>query len=85
MAESDTSTVQVTYMELRDSPPSPAYAGPERIAREHLALGEYLTLYRNVGESVRWDQRLRMPEAQLQALLDSEYAARVRHSDNADR
>jgi len=60
-------------MELRDSPPSPAYAGPERIARERLALGEYLALYRNVGESVRWDQRLRMPEAQLQALLDSEY------------
>jgi GNAT superfamily N-acetyltransferase len=60
-------------MELRDSPPSTAHAGPERIARERLALGEYLALYRNVGEPVRWDQRLRMAEAQLQALLDSEH------------
>ena len=67
------STLRVTYMELRDPPPSPVYARSERIARERLALGEYLALYRSVGESVGWDQRLRMPEAQLQALLDSEY------------
>jgi GNAT superfamily N-acetyltransferase len=58
-------------MELRE-PPSPAAqrTGPERIEREHLSLGEYLTLYRKVGEPLRWDQRLLMPEAELRALLE---------------
>src|ERR1700730_12666959 len=71
MDESDASIVRVTYLELRDPPaPSTPRSGPERIAREHLALGEYLAIYRNVGESLRWDQRLRMPEAELAALLE---------------
>jgi len=71
MNESNTATVQVTYMELLESPaPAIERCGVERIAREHLSLSDYLTLYRNVGESLRWDQRLRMPEAELRALLD---------------
>ena len=71
MDESDASIVRVTYLELREPPaPSTPRSGPERIAREHLALGEYLALYRSVGESLRWDQRLRMPEEDLAALLE---------------
>jgi ribosomal protein S18 acetylase RimI-like enzyme len=71
MDEPDTSILRVTYLELCESPapPTPRF-GPERIAREQLALGEYLALYRNVGESLRWDQRLRMSEADLAALLE---------------
>jgi ribosomal protein S18 acetylase RimI-like enzyme len=71
MDESDASIVRVTYLELRGPPaPSNPRSGPERVAREHLALGEYLALYRNVGESLRWDQRLLMPKAELAALLE---------------
>jgi ribosomal protein S18 acetylase RimI-like enzyme len=70
MDEFDTSILRVTYMELCSSPPSPPERlGSECIAREHLPPHEYLTLYRNVGESMRWDQRLKMPEMQLRALL----------------
>jgi hypothetical protein len=58
-------------MELCESPAPPIERrGVERIARERLSLAEYLTLYRNVGEPLRWDQRLQMPEAELGALLD---------------
>lgn len=71
MDEPDASILRVTYLELRE-PPAPAATrfGPEHIAREHLPLGDYLALYRNVGEPLRWDQRLRMPEADLAALLE---------------
>jgi len=58
-------------MELRDSPPPPTQRlGAERITRETLSNSEYLAIYRAVGEPLRWDQRLLMPEAQLGALLD---------------
>jgi GNAT superfamily N-acetyltransferase len=68
----DTPLVRVTYMELRDSPPLPTQrCGPEYIGRERLSLQTYLTLYRSVGGPLRWDQRLLMPQAQLDALLDS--------------
>ncbi len=71
MDEPDTPILRVTYLELRESPAPPAARlGPERIAREPLAPGEYLALYRGVGEPLRWDQRLRMPEAELAALLE---------------
>jgi GNAT superfamily N-acetyltransferase len=67
----DNSVVRVTYMEARQPPPPPApRSGPERIAREHPSLDEYLTLYRNVGEPLRWDQRLLMPEEELRSLLN---------------
>jgi ribosomal protein S18 acetylase RimI-like enzyme len=72
MDEPDASILRVTYLELREPPASaPARFGPERIAREQLALAEYLAVYRNVGEPLRWDQRLRMSEADLTALLES--------------
>jgi GNAT superfamily N-acetyltransferase len=71
MDERNTSTLQVTYMELRESPaPSSHWPGLERVSREQLSLGDYLALYRDVGDSLRWDQRLRMPESQLRALLE---------------
>jgi GNAT superfamily N-acetyltransferase len=71
MNEPSTATLQVTYMELRGSPAPPIdQCGSERIAREHLSLRDYLTLYRNVGEPLRWDQRLLMPECELRALLE---------------
>jgi ribosomal protein S18 acetylase RimI-like enzyme len=72
MDEPDASILRVSYLELREPPaPAAARSGPERIARERLALGEYLALYRSVGEALHWDQRLRMPEADLVALLES--------------
>lgn len=68
----DPATVEVSYLELRASPTAPAAApGPERIAVEALGLEDYLALYRQVGAQVRWDQRLRMPAAELAALLGS--------------
>jgi GNAT superfamily N-acetyltransferase len=84
MDEPDTSILRVTYLELRESPVSPTPRfGPERIAREQLALEEYLALYRRVGEPLHWDQRLRMLEADLAALLEggslNVYVLRDRH------
>ena len=70
MVEPDTSTLRVTYMELSRSPPLPIQRhGPECIAREPLLPPEYLALYKSVGASLRWDQRLLMPETELAALL----------------
>ena len=63
-------TITVRYLELRRAP---AHAidgsGAQRIALEQLARSDYLALYRRVGESVRWDQRLRMRASDLDALL----------------
>jgi GNAT superfamily N-acetyltransferase len=64
--------LKVTYMELREPPLRPAErAGPERITLERPSLQDYLALYRRVGAPLRWDQRLRMPEKELAALLNS--------------
>lgn len=69
----DPQTVQVTYLELRCAPgAAPARRGSERVAVEKLALEAYLAIYQRVGGPVRWDQRLRMPADDLQALLRSE-------------
>jgi|SRR5579859_1516388 len=58
-------------MELRESPTPPIErCGGERIALERLSRDEYLTLYRSVGEPLRWDQRLQMPATDLKELLD---------------
>lgn len=63
--------LRVTYMQLSEMPPSPARnAGPEHINLERPTRLPYLALYRQVGESLHWDQRLRMPEAELDALLN---------------
>lgn len=73
MNERDTEILRVTYMELCEAPvPTGLRAGPERIARERLNRTTYLDLYKKVGGPVRWDQRVRMPDAELVALLEGE-------------
>lgn len=69
-------TVRVSYLELTQSPaPARARPGEERISRERLRVSEYLELYGRIGESLRWDQRLKMPRAELLHLLVSERSA----------
>jgi ribosomal protein S18 acetylase RimI-like enzyme len=66
-------TLRVSYMELTEPPASiPTRPGEGRIARENLPLAEYLDLYRRVGETVGWDQRLKMPPSELIELLESQ-------------
>ena len=86
MDDPDNPFLRVTYMELRDLPPPPAQRpGTERVALETLSTSQYLALYREVGGQLRWDQRLLMPEAQLEALLDGGslniYVLRSVHGD----
>ena len=62
----------VTYLDMTAPPSGPALASPvatATIGRENLSLAAYLDLYRAVGEPLDWDQRLRMPAAELSALL----------------
>ena len=84
-----TSILRVTYLELRAAPAPPALASPrgglQFIACERPTLAEYLTLYRAVGEPLRWDQRLKMPEAELAALLQGETLDIYVLRDAADR
>jgi GNAT superfamily N-acetyltransferase len=57
-------------MQLLTAPPVPAdAAGSELIGAERLTREAYLALYRKVGAPVRWDQRLSMPDAELDAML----------------
>jgi len=66
-------TLRVSYLELVQAPaaPSPTHHGAESIAAEKLPVEEYLDLYVRVGEPLRWDQRLKMPRAELIQLLQS--------------
>src|SRR5713101_5190847 len=65
--------LRVTYLEQSEPALPPAlYWGSERIALERLARGAYLALYEHVGAPSRWDQRLKMSEAELDALLAGE-------------
>jgi GNAT superfamily N-acetyltransferase len=62
--------LRVTYLEQCEPPSPPAlYWGSERVSLDQLSLPAYLELYRRVGEPLGWDQRLRMPEHDLEALL----------------
>lgn len=62
--------LRVTYLELRAAPGAPNHpAGAESISLERPQITDYLDLYRRVGESLGWDQRLLMPETQLAQLL----------------
>src|SRR5580658_5464642 len=64
--------LRVTYLELRAAPgPPDRHAGPESISVERPELSDYLSLYRRIGASLGWDQRLLMPEAELAQLLQS--------------
>jgi GNAT superfamily N-acetyltransferase len=65
--------LRVNYLEQSEPAPPPAlYWGSERVALERMTREAYLALYRRVGELLRWDQRLSMPEVELEALLDGE-------------
>jgi len=71
MNGADPVILRVTYMELREAPvPTKPRVGPERICKERLDRATYLELYRRVGEPLRWDQRLQMPDAALAILLE---------------
>ncbi|WP_217577383.1 N-acetyltransferase [Mesorhizobium sp. GbtcB19] len=62
----------VTYMEMLEAPQGTPRASPlpgAIVAREKLDLSDYLDLYRAVGGPVQWDQRLRVPEAELETVL----------------
>lgn len=68
----DSPIVRVSYLQLTRAPaPIPGHPGEERISREKLPVGEYLELYRRVGEPLCWDQRLGMPRDELTQLLES--------------
>jgi hypothetical protein len=70
--ESVNETVKVTYLEMRSAPSTFAFReGAEYVNEEKLSLEEYLALYRRVGASLRWDQRLKMPAQELMDLLQS--------------
>ncbi|HEY3851728.1 MAG TPA: GNAT family N-acetyltransferase [Steroidobacteraceae bacterium] len=60
----------VTYLELREAPALAApRAGRESIRLETMTGGDYLELYRRVGEPLRWDTRLDMPISELESLV----------------
>jgi ribosomal protein S18 acetylase RimI-like enzyme len=62
----------VSYMAMTAPPAGatvPAPSGNVVVVRERPARADYLALYRAVGDAVQWDQRLRLPDAELDALL----------------
>ncbi len=64
----------VTYMDMQSPPtgdPLPVPVETASFAVERLEAEAFLSLYRAVGEPLRWDQRLRMPEEALDAFLRS--------------
>ncbi|RWM98775.1 MAG: GNAT family N-acetyltransferase [Mesorhizobium sp.] len=64
----------VTYLEMTEPPSSDAFAAPvlhAMVTRETLGIADYISLYRAVGQSVQWDQRLRMSSSDLEDLLAS--------------
>lgn len=68
----------VTYMEMRAPPTGEPLLPPfedAALAPERLAAEEFLSLYRAVGDPLRWDQRLRMPPDDLDAFLSSPSSA----------
>ena len=70
MTAADNPTLRVTYFELREAPRVAAAAtGNARVSLERLSRADYLSLYKRVGESVRWDQRLQMSTTDLDTLL----------------
>jgi ribosomal protein S18 acetylase RimI-like enzyme len=70
MNTSNSTILRVSYMRLTEAPSVPhPHTGAESIALEQMTLAAYLALYKRVGGPLRWDQRLRMPEAALEILL----------------
>ena len=78
--------MRVTYLEQCEPAAPPAlHWGSERVALERMSRPAYLALYRRVGEPLHWDQRVMMPEAELDALLGGEtlhiYVLRDMHGE----
>ncbi|MGH6805536.1 MAG: GNAT family N-acetyltransferase [Ensifer adhaerens] len=64
----------VTYMEKRARPAGEPLLPPVEgaaFALERLPAEQFLSLYRSVGEPLRWDQRLRMAADDLETFLRS--------------
>ncbi|WP_077967912.1 GNAT family N-acetyltransferase [Ensifer adhaerens] len=64
----------VTYMEMLRRPAGEAFPPPvahATVASERPDVAAFLSLYRAVGEPLRWDQRLRMLPADLGSFLNS--------------
>lgn len=62
----------VTYMEQRSSPHGPALLSPRldaKIKSERPLIADYRRLYREIGEPVQWDDRLRMSLEALENFL----------------
>ena len=62
--------LRVTYLEQSEPAPPPGlYWGSERVVIERMTRQDYLALYQRVGAPLRWDRRIMMPTAELDALL----------------
>ncbi len=64
-----------TFMEQGQAPagdPLPAPDPTAHVREEALSPDAFLALYREVGDPVQWDERLRMPPDALSALLQSD-------------
>jgi GNAT superfamily N-acetyltransferase len=86
MANLPSERLRVTYLELCEAPAlMQGYSGAERIGLETLPRAAYLSLYSRVGAPLRWDLRLLMPVAPLDALLaeKSLHIYVVRNEDGA--
>lgn len=62
----------VSYLEQFQPPAGPILSSPvpdARVAKERLEPDDYLSLYRLVGDPLRWDERLRMSKAELGEFL----------------
>lgn len=69
--DSHQALLRVFYLEqVEPAEAAPLYWGSERAALERMDRESYLALYRRVGEPLRWDQRLQMHAAELDALLE---------------
>ena len=66
-------TLIVTYMAMAAPPAAAPRRAPEgaSVAVERLAVADYRALYRAVGEAVQWDERLRLGEPALAAILEA--------------
>ena len=63
-------TLRVRYLEQTQPAPPPAlYWGSERVTLEKPSLESFLALYGRVGDVPRWEQRAKLPTAELEALL----------------
>ena len=65
--------IRVVYLEqCEPARPAAVHWGSERIARERMTVAAYLALYTRVGGPQHWDQRLKMPPEELDALVSGE-------------